>query len=80
MQVTDGAVVGSLDVNLITIHIEGIQYFQGLSIKGANLLLDTILAASSTATFLFKYLGEERVVHSAHLAPLGRVLTTLLGR
>lgn len=80
MQVTDGAVVGSLDVNLITIHIEGIQYFQGLSIKSGNLLLDTILVAVSTATFLFKYQGEQFVVHSKHLAPLGRVLAVLLGR
>lgn len=80
MFVQDGAVTGNINVDLITIHIDNIQYFEGLSRKGGNLLLDTITSYSTAASYLFKYQGEDRVIHSVNVAPLGRVLTALLGR
>lgn len=79
MQVTDGNVKGSLQGDLVTIHISGTEHFQGLSRAAAGILLDTILTFVSTpASYLFVYKGS--VIHSPNVAPLGRVLSVLLNR
>lgn len=79
MKATDGQVVGTKEGNLITIYIDGVQLFHGLSPASAGILLDTILTfVAGAASYLFTYKGD--VVHSSNVAPLGRVLSVLLSR
>lgn len=81
MKITDDKVTGELTGDLITIYVDGVQYYQGLSTRTASELLDSLIQVAETqASYLFHYPGEHRVLHSSHVPPLARILTTLLQR
>ena len=79
MRTVYATVTGERDGDLFTITVDGRPFAQGMNAKQATFLYDTIIAAGvPTTTFLFKW-GED-VIHSDHIIPLVRVMSTLLGR
>ena len=79
MRTVYATVTGDRTGDLFTLTVDGQSFAQGMNIKQATLLYDTILAMGTpTATYLFKW-GED-VIHSDHIIPLSRVLSTLLDR
>ena len=79
MRTTYATVTGDREGDLFTITVDGQPFAQGMNAKQATFLYDTVTAMGApVTTFPFKW-GED-VIHSDHIIPLVRVLSTLLGR